>query len=80
MIINVLQGEVTIEWRTYEVSQLDKLQRITVISVPLPTHTSCIKFSPNQELLLLCCIDGFIILYDQMKGSTASTKAAFVSR
>ncbi|CAK9801233.1 WD repeat-containing and planar cell polarity effector protein fritz [Anthophora quadrimaculata] len=72
------KGEVTIEWRTYEVSQQDKLQRIAVVSVPLPTHTSCVKFSPTQELLLLCCIDGSVIIYDQTRATTTSVKAAFI--
>ncbi|KZC05895.1 WD repeat-containing and planar cell polarity effector protein fritz [Dufourea novaeangliae] len=72
------KGEVTIEWRTYEVSQQDKLQRIAVTSVPLPTHTSCIKFSPNQELLLLGCIDGSVIIYDQNRATTTSVKASFI--
>lgn len=74
----MLQGEVTVEWRTYEVSQNDKLQRIAVVSIPLPTHTSCVRFSPTQEMLLLCCIDGSITLHDQTKGTNNSTKAAFV--
>jgi WD40 repeat protein len=68
-----------VEWRTYEVSRQNKLKRIAVISVPLPTHTSCVRFSPNQELLLLCCIDGTIMLYDQTKSTSTSVKAAFVS-
>ncbi|EFN89810.1 WD repeat-containing protein LOC51057-like protein [Harpegnathos saltator] len=72
------KGEVTVEWRTYEVSQQNKLQRIAVISVPLPTHTSCVKFSPNQELLLLCCIDGTITMYDPTKAMTTSARAAFI--
>ncbi|XP_015586643.1 WD repeat-containing and planar cell polarity effector protein fritz isoform X2 [Cephus cinctus] len=72
------KGEVTIEWRTYEVSQQDKLQRIAVISVPLPTHTSCVKFSPNHDMLLLCCIDGSITLHDQVRGTNNSVKAAFI--
>ncbi|XP_033222813.1 WD repeat-containing and planar cell polarity effector protein fritz [Belonocnema kinseyi] len=72
------KGEVTIEWRTYEVSQQDKLQRIAVVSVPLPTHTSCVKFSPNQEMLLLCCIDGSMTLHDQSKGTSNTVKAAFI--
>ncbi|XP_050491279.1 WD repeat-containing and planar cell polarity effector protein fritz isoform X2 [Bombus huntii] len=72
------KGEVTIEWRTYEVSQQDKLQRIAMVSVSLPTHTSCVKFSPTQELLLLCCIDGSVIIYDQTRATTASVKAAFI--
>ncbi|XP_033333987.1 WD repeat-containing and planar cell polarity effector protein fritz isoform X2 [Megalopta genalis] len=72
------KGEVTIEWRTYEISQQDKLQRIAVTSVPLPTHTSCIKFSPNQELLLLCCIDGSVVVYDQNRATTTSVKAGFI--
>ncbi|XP_014483964.1 PREDICTED: WD repeat-containing and planar cell polarity effector protein fritz isoform X2 [Dinoponera quadriceps] len=72
------KGEVTVEWRTYEVSQQNKLQRIAVISVPLPTHTSCVKFSPNQELLLLCCIDGTVTMYDPTKAITTSARAAFI--
>nr|XP_012141482.1 PREDICTED: WD repeat-containing and planar cell polarity effector protein fritz homolog isoform X2 [Megachile rotundata] len=72
------KGEVTIEWRTYEISQQDKLQRIAMVSVPLPTHTSCIKFSPTQELLLLCCIDGSVMIYDQTRGTTTNVKAAFI--
>lgn len=69
----------TIEWRTYEISQQDKLQRIAMVSVPLPTHTSCVKFSPTQELLLLCCIDGSVMVYDQARATTTNVKAAFVS-
>ncbi|XP_020291724.1 WD repeat-containing and planar cell polarity effector protein fritz [Pseudomyrmex gracilis] len=72
------KGEVTVEWRTYEVSRQNKLKRIAVISVPLPTHTSCVRFSPGQELLLLCCIDGTIVMYDQTKLATNSVKAAFI--
>ncbi|XP_043496759.1 WD repeat-containing and planar cell polarity effector protein fritz isoform X1 [Polistes fuscatus] len=72
------KGEVTIEWRTYEVSQQDKLQRIAIISIPLPTHTSCVKFSPNQELLLLCCIDGSVMLYDETKATIINIKAGFI--
>ncbi|GAB1868382.1 WD repeat-containing protein LOC51057-like protein [Camponotus japonicus] len=72
------KGEVTVEWRTYEVSRQNKLKRIAVISVPLPTHTSCVRFSPHQELLLLCCIDGTIMIYDQTKSTTTSVKAAFI--
>ncbi|XP_008214857.1 WD repeat-containing and planar cell polarity effector protein fritz isoform X1 [Nasonia vitripennis] len=73
------KGEVTVEWRTYEVSQNDKLQRIAVVSVPLPTHSSCVRFSPNQDMLLLCCIDGSITLHDHTKGTNTSIKAAFIA-
>ncbi|XP_046472035.1 WD repeat-containing and planar cell polarity effector protein fritz isoform X1 [Neodiprion pinetum] len=72
------KGEVTIEWRVYEVSQQGKLQRIAVTSVPLPTHTSCIKFSPNHDMLLLCCIDGSVTLHDQARGTNNTVKAAFI--
>nr|XP_034181788.1 WD repeat-containing and planar cell polarity effector protein fritz isoform X2 [Osmia lignaria] len=74
----VIVGEVTVEWRTYEISQQDKLQRIAMVSVPLPTHTSCVKFSPTQELLLLCCIDGSVMIYDQTRATTTNVKAAFI--
>lgn len=72
------KGEVTIEWRVYEVSQQGKLQRLAVTSVPLPTHTSCIKFSPNHDMLLLCCIDGSVTLHDQARGTNNSIKATFI--
>uniref|UniRef100_A0ABD2WPH6 WD repeat-containing and planar cell polarity effector protein fritz n=1 Tax=Trichogramma kaykai TaxID=54128 RepID=A0ABD2WPH6_9HYME len=72
------KGEVTVEWRTYEVSQNDKLQKIAIVSVPLPTHTSCVKFSPNQDILLLCCIDGTITLHDQVKSINNIIKTAFI--
>ncbi|KYN02744.1 WD repeat-containing protein C2orf86 like protein [Cyphomyrmex costatus] len=72
------KGEVTVEWRTYEISRQNKLKRIAVISVQLPTHTSCVRFSPNQEILLLCCIDGTIMMYDQIKSTSISVKAAFI--
>ncbi|XP_048505297.1 WD repeat-containing and planar cell polarity effector protein fritz isoform X2 [Athalia rosae] len=72
------KGEVTIEWRVYEVSPQGKLQRLAVTSVPLPTHTSCIKFSPNHDMLLLCCIDGSVTLHDQTKGTNNSIKASFI--
>lgn len=68
----------TVEWRSFEVSQNDKLQRITVDSISLPTHTSSVKFSPNQEKLLICCIDGSLTVYDQIKGTNYNIKLAFV--
>ncbi|XP_044021196.1 WD repeat-containing and planar cell polarity effector protein fritz isoform X2 [Aphidius gifuensis] len=73
------KGDVTIEWQTYEVSQQDKLQRIEMVSIPLPTHTSCSKFSPNQDMLLLCCIDGTITLHDHSKGTNKTIKTTFIA-
>ncbi|KAJ8673486.1 hypothetical protein QAD02_004748 [Eretmocerus hayati] len=72
------KGEVTVEWKTYEVSRNDKLQRIAVYSIPLPTHASCIRFSPNQEKLLLGCIDGSITLHDQVNSVHTTARAAFI--
>lgn len=76
----ILQGEVTIEWQVYGISQQDKLQRIEVISIPLPTHTTCAKFSPNQNMLLLCCIDGSMIVHDHVKRTNNILKAGFVRK
>ncbi|KAK0095293.1 hypothetical protein PV326_008759 [Microctonus aethiopoides] len=72
------KGEVTIEWQVYGISQQDKLQRIEVISIPLPTHTTCAKFSPNQNMLLLCCIDGSMIVHDHVKRTNNILKAGFI--
>nr|CAD7261206.1 unnamed protein product [Timema shepardi] len=73
----LLQGEVTVESCTYEISKC-RLQRTSVTSIPLQTQVCCHAFSPDEEKLLLGCIDGSLVLFDEGRGITHLVKAAFI--
>nr|CAD7399465.1 unnamed protein product [Timema cristinae] len=70
-------GEVTVESCTYEISKC-RLQRTSVTSIPLQTQVCCHAFSPDEEKLLLGCIDGSLVLFDEGRGITHLVKAAFI--
>ncbi|XP_063240270.1 WD repeat-containing and planar cell polarity effector protein fritz [Bacillus rossius redtenbacheri] len=72
------KGEVTVESCTYEVSK-SRLQRTAVTSIPLQTQVCCHGYSPDEEKLLLGCIDGSLVLFDEGRGITHLVKAAFIS-
>lgn len=73
------KGEVTVESCTYHISNSKlKLQRTSVTSIPLQTEVSCIAFSPDHEKLLMCCVDGSIVLFDEGRGITYLVKASFI--
>jgi hypothetical protein len=73
------KGEVTIESCTYQISiSKQKLQRTAVTSIPLQTEVSCNAFSPDHEKLLMGCIDGSIVLFDDGRGITYLVKASFI--
>lgn len=72
------KGEVTIESSVYEINKV-KLNRIAVTSIPLQTQVCCHSYSPDHEKLMLGCIDGSIVLFDEGRGITHLVKAAFVS-
>ncbi|XP_039284336.1 WD repeat-containing and planar cell polarity effector protein fritz isoform X2 [Nilaparvata lugens] len=71
------KGEVTVERCTYEISK-NRLQRSSVTSIALQTHVCCVAFSPDDCKLLLGCIDGSLVLFDDGQGSTHLVKAAFI--
>lgn len=73
------KGDVTIENCKYEINQA-KIQRVAVTSIPLQTQVCCHSFSPDHEKLMLGCIDGSVLLFDEGRGITHLVKAAFVSR
>lgn len=62
---------------TYEITK-SRLQRTSVTSIPLQTQVCCHGFSPDEEKLLLGCIDGSLVLFDEGRGITHLVKAAFV--
>jgi len=68
---------VTIENCVYEIKKT-KLERLSVVSIPLQTQVCSHAFSPDNEKLMLGCIDGSIIIYDESRGITHLAKAAFV--
>jgi WD repeat-containing and planar cell polarity effector protein len=72
------KGEVTIESSIYQVQKL-KLQRQSITTIPIQTQICCSAYSPDQEKLLVGCIDGSILLFDSERGVTHMVKAAFVS-
>lgn len=75
----MLQGEVTIEICMYEINK-SKLQRTAVTSIPLQTQVCCQSLSPDNEKLMLGCIDGSVVIFDEGRGITHLVKAAFVSK
>lgn len=63
----------------YEISK-SKLQRTSVTSIPLLSQVCCQSLSPDNEKLMLGCIDGSVVIFDEGRGITHLVKAAFVSR
>lgn len=70
-------GEVTVECSSYQISR-GNMQKSSAASIALPTHVCCHSFSPLQDKLLLGCIDGSLVLYDEALGVTHVVKAAFI--
>ncbi|KAJ1531550.1 hypothetical protein ONE63_000223 [Megalurothrips usitatus] len=70
-------GDVTVESSSYQISR-GAMQRTSASSISLPTHVCCHSFSPLQDKLLLGCIDGSLVLYDESLGVTHIVKAAFI--
>lgn len=72
------KGEVTIESCRYKITAAkSKLTRVSVTSIPLHTEVSCNAFSPDHEKLVMCCIDGSVVLFDT-RGITLMVKAPFI--
>lgn len=72
------KGEVSAEIVVYELIKT-KIHRIGNISIPLQSQVCSHAFSPDNERLMLGCIDGSVVLFDEGRGITHSVKAAFVS-
>lgn len=72
------QGEVIVEICVYELNK-SRICRTCVTSIPLQSQICCHKFSPDNEKLMIGCIDSSIMLFDEGRGITHLIKAAFVS-
>lgn len=72
------KGEVTVECIKYYLNiGKGKFQRISVTSIPLDTEVACCTFSPDHEKILMSCIDGSIVLFDD-RGTTFLVRASFI--
>ncbi|XP_035900049.1 WD repeat-containing and planar cell polarity effector protein fritz [Anopheles stephensi] len=71
------KGEVTIDSCIYQINKT-KMRRVAVTSIPLQTQVCCNALSPDHEKLMLGCIDGSIVLFDEGRGITHLVKAAFI--
>ncbi|KAL1404735.1 hypothetical protein pipiens_005237 [Culex pipiens pipiens] len=71
------KGDVTIDSCIYQINRT-KMRRVAVTSIPLQTQVCCNAFSPDHEKLMLGCIDGSMILFDEGRGITHLVKAAFI--
>lgn len=73
------KGEVTIENCVYLLSaNKTRLQRTSVTSIPLQTQVCCSSFSKDNEKLIMCCIDGSVVMFDESRGITYLVKASFI--
>ncbi|XP_029712205.2 WD repeat-containing and planar cell polarity effector protein fritz isoform X1 [Aedes albopictus] len=71
------KGDVTIDSCIYQIHKT-KMRRVAVTSIPLQTQVCCNAFSPDHEKLMLGCIDGSVVLFDEGRGITHLVKAAFI--
>ncbi|XP_055608329.1 WD repeat-containing and planar cell polarity effector protein fritz [Uranotaenia lowii] len=71
------KGDVTIDSCIYQIHK-SKMRRVAVTSIPLQTQVCCNAFSPDHEKLMLGCIDGSVVLFDEGRGITHLVKAAFI--
>lgn len=72
------KGEVTIEICIYEIKK-SRMHRIATTAIPLQSQVCCNSLSPDNEKLMLGCIDGSVVIFDENRGITHLVKAAFVS-
>jgi len=79
LVLGPSQWDLLSKWyQVYSEISKSRLQRTSVTSIPLQTQVCCHGFSPDEEKLLLGCIDGSLVLFDEGRGITHLVKAAFV--
>lgn len=75
------RGEVFVEDQVYEIvvqRGVRGLQRTGVTSIPLQSQVCCQAYSPDQEKLLLGCIDGSVCLFDAQRAVTHVVRGGFI--
>lgn len=75
------KGEVFVEDQVYELvvqRGVRGLQRQGVTSIPLQSQVCCQSYSPDQEKLMLGCIDGSVCLFDAQRAVTHMVRAGFI--
>lgn len=75
------KGEVFVEDQVYELvvqRGVRGLQRTGITSIPLQSQVCCQSYSPDQEKLMLGCIDGSVCLFDAQRAVTHMVRAGFI--
>lgn len=75
------KGEVFVEDQVYEIvtgKTVRGLQRTGITSIPLQSQVCCQSYSPDQEKLMLGCIDGSVCLFDAQRAVTHMVRAGFI--
>ncbi|XP_060607543.1 WD repeat-containing and planar cell polarity effector protein fritz homolog [Ruditapes philippinarum] len=70
-------GETTAKACTYEVVQ-GKIQRVSIVNIPLKSMVHCESRSPGEDKLLLGCADGTLVVYDENRKITQMNRAGLV--
>lgn len=73
-----IQGDISVENSTFEIVKCSRLQRSSVVSIPLQSKSCCIEFSPDRSNLLLGCVDGSVILYNLTRALTHCVRSIFI--
>ncbi|XP_065215584.1 WD repeat-containing and planar cell polarity effector protein fritz homolog [Planococcus citri] len=72
------EGNISVESSTYEIIKCSRLQRVGIVSISLQSNACCVEFSPDRSNLLLGCVDGSVVLYNQTRALTHIVRTAFV--
>lgn len=73
------KGEVFVEDQLYEIVGKGRgLQRLNITSIPLQSQVCSQSYSPDQEKLMLGCIDGNVCLFDAQRAVTHMVRAGFI--
>lgn len=70
-------GETTAKACTYEVVQ-GKIQRASVVNIPLKSMVQCESRCPGEDKLLLGCADGTLVVYDESRKVTQLNRAGLI--
>lgn len=72
------RGEIFVEDQLYEIVAKGRLQRIGITSIPLQSEVCCQCYGPDQDKLVLGCIDGSLCLFDSPRGVTHVIRIGFI--
>lgn len=63
---------------TFEIVKCSRLQRASIVSISVQSNVCCVEFSPDRSNLLLGCVDGSLVLYNQTRALMHIVRTVFV--